>query len=282
MSRLRLIFYLCYALMLLGIAALYFLPIPEIELTPKQHWRKLDAWLGGSMNMTELDAAPWESETDDFRGVIFTFRDNTEHLDNLVKYHNLKTGRKIATPLPATWQEQLDTTRPLYTAHPKVLVKWQLSEWGYDTRDFTLASLKDGRTLLALRYKATSQLAGRSLLSAPFEVPDYDPPLPPDWYVVLAGIGGVAFLLLVPLGFLLLFPDFRLNQKWAAAKWFGIALVFPMVTIVPYLYTSALSIPFVLSIILPIQLTGAWILYLLAAIIQERNNKPSQVESSEV
>ncbi len=282
MSKLRLIFYLCYALMLLGIAALYFLPVPEIELTPKQHLRKLDAWLGSSYKRTELNAVPWETGADDFRGVIFTFRDHGEQQQELIQCHNLKTGRKGATPLPAVWQEQLDPTAPIYTAHPKVWVKWHLSDFGFDTRDFTLATLKDGRTLLALRYKTTSQLAGRSLLSAPFEVPDYDPPLPPDWYVVLAGIGGVAFFLLVPLGFLLLFPDFRLNQKWAAAKWFGIALVFPLVTIVPYLCTSALSIPFVLAIILPIQLTGAWILYLLAGIIQERNNKPSQGESREV
>lgn len=273
MSKLRRYFYLGYALMLLGLAALLFLPSPEIELTPEQHLRKLDAWLGSSYKRTELNAVPWETGADDFRGVIFTFRDHGEQQQELIQCHNLKTGRKGATPLPAVWQEQLDPTAPIYTAHPKVWVKWHLSDFGFDTRDFTLATLKDGRTLLALRYKQTSKLAGRSMLIAPFEVPDYEAPWPPDWYVVLVGIGLLAFLLLVPLGFLLLFPDFRLNKKGAKAKWFGMALVFPMVTIVPLLYKSAFSLLFFLPIILPIQLTGAWILYLIVGLVQERHDK---------
>lgn len=76
--------------MLLGLAALYFLPAPEMEYTPKEHLRKLDAWLGSSYGRTELDAAPWKQDGDDFRGVIFTFRDSAEELDELKRRHNLK------------------------------------------------------------------------------------------------------------------------------------------------------------------------------------------------
>lgn len=278
MSKLRRLYYLGYALMLLGLAALYFLPAPEIEYTPEEHLRKLDAWLGSSYGRTELDAAPWEVDGDDFCGVIFTFRDSAEALDKLKQYHHLKEGRCVPT-LPTSWQEQIDTTRPIYTAHPKVLITWHESEWGYDTRDFMLASLKDGRTLLALRYKETVQLKGRNLLSAPYEVPDYEWKNPPGWYVALVRIGIVAFSLLVPLGFLLLFPDFRLNQKGAGLKWFGMATIFPLVILVTITATTALDLIYLTILILPIQLAGAAILYVPVSIIQEGRRKSTHSDA---
>ena len=108
------------------------------DLSPDEEWSeepsKLDAWLGSSYGRTELDAAPWKQDGDDFRGVIFTFRDSAEELDELKRRHNLKEGRVIPG-LPSGWQEQIDTTRPIYTAPPRVLINWHLSDWGYDTRD---------------------------------------------------------------------------------------------------------------------------------------------------
>ena len=68
MSNFRRLYCLGYILMLLGLAALYFLPAPEMEYTPEEHLRKLDAWLGSSYGRTELDAAPWKQDGDDFRG----------------------------------------------------------------------------------------------------------------------------------------------------------------------------------------------------------------------
>lgn len=276
MSNFRRLYYLGYILMLLGLAALYFLPAPEIEYTPEEHLRKLDAWLGSSYGRTELDAAPWKPDGDDFCGVIFTFRDSAEELNELKRRHNLKEGRVISG-LPSGWQEQIDTTRPIYTAPPRVLIKWHLSDWGYDTRDFMLASLKDGRSLLALRYKATLHLKGRTTFAACYEVPDYEGKLLPFWYMALVIIGIIAFSLLVPLGGLLLFPNFRLKQKGSGLKWFGMATIFPLATIVPFFIPNlATDTDIISTLILPVQLAGAAILYVIVVVIQRRGSKSAR------
>ena len=276
MSNFRRLYYLGYILMLLGLAALYFLPAPELEYTPEEHLRKLDAWLGNSYGRTELNAAPWEPDVDDFRGVIFTFRDTAEELDELKHRHNLKEEHNIPS-LPSDWLEQIDSTRPIYTAPPRVLIKWHLSDWGYDTRDFILASLKDGRSLLALRYKWTLQLKGRTTFSACYEVPDYEGELLPIWYIALVIIGLIAFSLLVPLGGLLLFPNFRLKQKGSGLMWFGIATIFPLITIVPFIPNIATDTNILTTLILPIQLVGAAILYMIVAVIQGLSRKSARV-----
>lgn len=275
MSNFRRLYYLGYILMLLGLAALYFLPAPEIEYTPEEHLRKLEAWLGSSYGRTELDAAPWEQDGDDFCGVIFTFRDSAEALDELKHRHNLKEEHNIPN-LPSDWQKQIDTTRPIYTAPPRVLIKCHLSDWGYDTRDFILASLKDGRSLLALRYKWTLHLKGRTTFSACYEVPDYEGKLLSFWYMALVIIGIIAFSLLVPLGGLLLFPNFRLKQKGSGLKWFGMATIFPLVTIVPFIPHLATDTDIISTLILPVQLAGAAILYVIIVVIQGRRSKSAR------
>ena len=147
--------------------------------------------------------------------------------------------------------------------------------WKWDAIKFF--NLKDGRTLLALRYKETVQLKGRNLLSAPYEVPDYEGKLLPFWYMALVIIGIIAFSLLVPLGGLLLFPNFRLKQKGSGLKWFGMATIFPLATIVPFFIPNlATDTDIISTLILPVQLAGAAILYVLVAVIQRRRSKSAR------
>ena len=45
MSRPRRIYCICYSLMILGLAALIFLPSPLPELPPQEKWSSFQAWL---------------------------------------------------------------------------------------------------------------------------------------------------------------------------------------------------------------------------------------------
>ena len=45
MSRPRRIYCICYSLMILGLAALIFLPSPLPELPPREKWSSFQAWL---------------------------------------------------------------------------------------------------------------------------------------------------------------------------------------------------------------------------------------------
>ena len=98
----------------------------------------------------------------------------------------------------------------------------------------------------------------------------------PFWYMALVIIGLIAFSLLVPLGGLLLFPNFRLKQKGSGLMWFGIATIFPLVTIVPFIPNLAKDTDIISTLILPVQLAGAAILYVLVAVIQRRRSKSAR------
>jgi hypothetical protein len=95
---------------------------------------------------------------------------------------------------------------------------------------------------------------------------------------VLWCIALIAFSLLAPLGFLLLFPSFNLNCKRHVVYWFTTAALFPLIPgllmCLSYGHYMALFALLMGSIvIIPLQLAGAGLLLPLVRMIAFRNTQ---------
>lgn len=148
---------------------------------------------------------------------------------------------------------------------------------GFYVQDMTLAQLVDGRTLLAFRYRWDNEFGRRDLVSPAYEEsPGDDMPL---WLSGLCIVVGIAFLLLVPLGFLLLFPRFNLTSKRHIAYWFLSAALFPILLLISACTSTSVveAIPAAISwciILVPLQLAGAGMLLPIVMMITFRKDKP--------
>ena len=78
------------------------------------------------------------------------------------------------------------------------------------------------------------------------------------------------YLIVLPLGFLLLFPRFDLRKKGHTALWFATALLYPIglggLTL-PFMYSGSKALVAFISLLIivePLQLIGALVLYLIA------------------
>lgn len=268
MSRAHRIYCICYALMLLGLAALYFLPSPLPELTPREKWSAFQEWLGPPPQ--ELIAEERKSDSDDYTGVTFVFQATEDWCEEIIGRFSMAEGRDNTSPLPAHWQDSLTPGHPLLTAWRKRLLTSK-GEPTYDVKDMTLARLHDGRTLLAFRYRWDNTFGNHSYVDSAYE-PGQGRDFP-TWYVVLYGGAVAAFILLVPLGFLLLFPRFDLRKKGHSVLWFAAALLYPIgvgICTIPFMFSgSEALIAFIalLIILVPLQLIGAGILFTLARIV---------------
>ena len=167
---------------------------------------------------------------------------------------------------------------PRLTAWPKLMITHDASS-GFDVRDMTLAQLSDGRTLLAFRYKWVNEFGKRDLVSPSYE--DKTEPPTQLWltglYIVLSSL----FLLLVPLGFLLLLPGFDLTRKRHMAYWFLTAALFPLILLISACtYMGGLAaIPaaiFWCIILVPWQLAGAGMLLPIVMMIAFRKDTPTK------
>lgn len=265
MSRARRIYCICYALMLLGLAALYFLPSPLPKPTPWEKWSSFQAWLGPPPQ--ELIEEEWATGTDDYRGVTFVFHATEDWHAEITERFGLAESRHANIRLQPHWQEAIAPEASLLTAQRKRLAEISTGEPVYDVKDMTLTRLQDGRTLLAFRYRWDNSFGNHSYVFSayePGEGRDF-----PTWYVVLYGGAVVAFILLVPLGFLLLFPRFDLRKKGHTVLWFATALLFPIgvcMLSIPFMYSgSEALVAFIalLIILVPLQLIGALVLYLI-------------------
>lgn len=265
MSRARRTYCICYALMILGLAALYFLPIPLPKPTPWEDWSTFQAWLGPPPQ--ELIEEEWATGKDDYKGVTFVFHATEDWHAEIAKRFGLAEGRHENIRLQPHWQEALAPETPLLTAWRKRLAEIRTGEPVYDVKDMTLARLRDGRTLLAFRHRWDNSFGNHSYVFSayePGEGRDF-----PTWYVVLYGSAVVAFILLVPLGFLLLFPRFDLKKKGHTVLWFAVALLYPIgvgLFTLPVMYSgSEALVAFIglLFLLEPLQLIGALVLYLI-------------------
>lgn len=274
MSRARITYTICYVLMLLALVAFPFILKATRDVTPQEQWNGFHPWFGPAP--LQLQAEEWNHEASDRQGVIFTFCSTEEWRAKLIHTFGLADKDRETAPLPEHREKQLHPFLPKLTAWPKLMITHDASS-GFDVRDMTLAQLSDGRTLLAFRYKWDNEFGKRDLV-----LPSYEKqPEPPTqlWltglYIVLSSL----FLLLVPLGFLLLFPGFDLTRKRHMAYWFMTAAFFPVILLISACTcTGVLSaIPaaiFWCIILVPWQLAGAGMLLPIVMMIAFRKDRP--------
>lgn len=273
MSRARLTYTICYVLMLLVFVAFPFIVKATQEITPQTQWSGFHPWFGPVPN--QLQAEEWNREADDRQGVIFTFYSTEDWRTKHIRAFGLADKDRDTAPLPPHWEKLLHPFLPRLTAHPKLMITHDASS-GYDVRDMTLAQLADGRTLLAFRYSWDNEFGRRDLVSPAYEEePGDDMPL---WLSGLCIVVGIAFLLLVPLGFLLLFPRFNLTCKRHIAYWFLTAALFPILLLISACTSTGVvaAIPaaiFWCIILVPLQLAGAAMLLPLVMMIAFRKDR---------
>ena len=266
MSRARRIYCICYSLMILGLAALFCLPSPLPELTPREKWSSFQAWLGPPPQ--ELHTEDWVTGQDDYQGITFVFHASEDWHAEIAERFGLAAGRHGTSRLQPHWREAVDPESPLLTGWRKRLAEIRTGEPVYDVKDMALARLRDGRTMLVFRYRWDNTFGNHSYVFSAYE-PGQGRDFP-SWYVVLYGSAVVAFFLLAPLGFLLLFPRFDLRKKRHTALWFATALLYPIglgFLTLPFIYSgSEALVAFIalLIIVEPLQLIGALVLYLIA------------------
>ena len=266
MSRARRIYCICYSLMILGLAALFCLPSPLPELTPREKWSSFQAWLGPPPQ--ELHTEDWVTGQDDYQGITFVFHASEDWHAEIAERFGLAAGRHGTSRLQPHWREAVDPESPLLTGWRKRLAEIRTGEPVYDVKDMALARLRDGRTMLVFRYRWDNTFGNHSYVFSAYE-PGQGRDFP-AWYVVLYGSAVVAFFLLAPLGFLLLFPRFDLRKKGHTALWFATALLYPIglgFLTLPFIYSgSEALVAFIalLIIVEPLQLIGALVLYLIA------------------
>ena len=266
MSRTRRIYCICYSLMILGLAALFCLPSPLPELTPREKWSSFQAWLGPPPQ--ELHTEDWVTGQDDYQGITFVFHASEDWHAEIAERFGLAAGRHGTSRMQPHWREAVDPESPLLTAWRKRLAEIRTGEPVYDVKDMALARLRDGRTMLVFRYRWDNTFGNHSYVFSAYE-PGQGRDFP-AWYVVLYGSAVVAFFLLAPLGFLLLFPRFDLRKKGHTALWFATALLYPIglgFLTLPFIYSgSEALVAFIalLIIVEPLQLIGALVLYLIA------------------
>ena len=273
MSRARLTYTICYALMLLVFVAFPFIVKATQEITPQAQWNGFHPWFGPVPH--QLQAEKWNRAADDRQGVIFTFYSTEEWRTKHTRAFGLADKDRDTAPLPPHWEKLLHPFLPRLTAHPKLMITHDFSS-GFYVQDMTLAQLTDGRTLLAFRYQWDNEFGKRDLvLPAYEEEPGDDMPL---WLSGLCIVVGIAFLLLVPLGFLLLFPRFNLTRKRHIAYWFLTAALFPILLLISACTSTGVvaAIPAAISwciILVPLQLAGAGMLLPIVMMIAFRKNR---------
>ena len=273
MSRARITYTVCYVLMLLCLVAFPFIMKATEEWTPRQQWSMFQSWIGPVPE--QLQAEEWNRESDDRAGIIFTFRADDAWREKLVHHFALADKDRGAAPLPEHWEAQISPTQPKLTAWPKLMITHDASS-GFGVRNMTLAQLNDGRTLLAFHYKWGNEFGRRNLVLPSYEAEPESPT--PLWLSGLYMVLGSLFLLLVPLGFLLLFPGFDLTRKRHMAYWFMAAAFFPVILLISACTCTGVlaAIPaaiFWCIILVPWQLAWAGMLMPIVMMIAFRKDK---------
>ena len=274
MSRARITYTVCYALLILALVAFLYIWKSPRESTPQEQWQQFHLWLGPVPQ--QLQAEEWDTDTTSHQGVIFTFYSTEEWRTKTNRAFGMENKNRDTAPLPAHWEKQLHPFLPRLTAWPKLMITHDYSS-GYDVRNMTLAQLSDGRTLLAFCYKWDNEFGKRDLVLPSYEESPEDPA--DFWlsglYIVLSSL----FLLLVPLGFLLLFPGFDLTRKRHMAYWFMAAAFFPVILLISACTCTGVlaAIPaaiFWCIILVPWQLAGAGMLLPIVMMIAFRKETP--------
>ena len=273
MSRARITYTVCYVLMMLCLVAFPFIMKATEEWTPRQQWSLFQSWIGPVPQ--QLQAEEWRRESDDRAGIIFTFRADDDWREQIVHHFALADKDCGAAPLPAHWEAQISPTQPKLTAYTKLMISDD-GDSGFEVQDMTLAQLSDGRTLLAFRHKSENDFHGRMVVPPAYPRAEAEPT--PTWRFVLWCIALIAFSLLTPLGFLLLFPRFNLNCRRHVVYWFTTAALFPLIPgllmCLSYGHYMALFALLMGSIvIIPLQLAGAGLLLPLVRMIAFRNTQ---------
>ncbi len=276
MSRARLTYTICYVLMILIFMAFPFILKATQEVTPQTQWNGFHPWFGPAPQ--QLQAEEWNHEADSRTGVIFTFYATEEWKAKHIRAFGLADKNRNTSPLPLHWEKQLHPFQPRLTAHPKLMITHDAAS-GFYVQDMTLAQLADGRTLLAFHHRWDNEFGRRDLVLPAYEgAPGADMPL---WLSGLSIVVGIAFLLLVPLGFLLLFPRFDLTSKRHMVYWFLTAALFPILLLISTCTCTGVvaAVPAAISwsiILVPLQLAGAGMLLPIVMMIACRKDKPAE------
>lgn len=221
LSKTRKRFALGYLLFILLLIAPLYIPWSKIPETDTGAWDDFQRWIGPAPTGLEMRQTHHEEENSTL--YLFTFDSAPEQESLFTQNFELKPTNE---PLPAKWQ--MEPAPGAYLYRPEARRNCMLAgncEWGYVIDDLVFTRLSNGRSLLAFRLMQgvpeDSASVGRHYWP---QYEEKDPPL-----IIIISLPFIPYMLcwfmLVPLGFLLLFPSFTLQTTLHRVIWYAAIFV---------------------------------------------------------
>lgn len=222
LSKTRKRFALGYLLFILLLITPIYIPWSKLPETATGAWNDFERWLGPAP--TGLEMRQTHNEEEHSTLYLFTFAPAPEQESLFIQNFGLKP---TSEPLPTEWQMEPAPGTGLY--RPEARRNCMMAgncEWGYVIDDLVFTRLSNGRSLLAFRQMHgvpdTSASVGRHY-SPHYE--EKDAPL----LLIIISLLFIPYMLcwfmLVPLGFLLLFPSFTLQSTLHRVIWYAAIFV---------------------------------------------------------
>lgn len=221
LSKMRKRFALGYLLFILLLITPIYIPWSKLPETATGAWNDFERWLGPAP--TGLEMRQTHNVEEHSTLYLFTFAPAPEQESLFIQNFGLKP---TSEPLPTEWQMEPAPGTGLY--RPEARRNCMMAgnyEWGYVIDDLVFTRLSNGRSLLVFRQMHgvpdTSASVGR-LYEPSYE--EKDEPL-----IMIISLLFIPYMLswfmLVPLGFLLLFPSFTLQSTLHRVIWYAAIFV---------------------------------------------------------
>ena len=221
LSKTRKRFALGYLLFILLLIAPPYIPWSKIPETDTGAWDDFQRWIGPAPTGLEMRQTHHEEENSTL--YLFTFDSAPEQESLFTQNFGLKPTNE---PLPAEWQ--MEPAPGAYLYRPEARRNCMLAgncEWGYVIDDLVFTQLSNGRSLLAFRLMQGVPEDAASV--GRHYSPHYEEKEAP--HLIIISLLFIPYMLcwfmLVPLGFLLLFPSFTLQTTLHRVIWYAAIFV---------------------------------------------------------